>query len=109
MIQVFVEQESIAQEGKAGDADSGRGEDMRLLRDGILRPVVLSHGKTRNIGSDRRKRIRRGAGAEHVAKIQSVGTGKIMIQAHSELVIILDKSLRGVDPILSLIRQREKR
>ena len=89
MIQVLVEQESIAQKGKARDSDGGWRKDVRLLRDEILRPVILAHRKAGNIGADRRKRVRRRAGAEHVAEIQSVGTGKIMIQAHSELVVIL--------------------
>src|SRR5208283_2894582 len=109
MIQVLVEQERIAEEGKARDADGAGRKDVRLLRDKVLCAVILSHWKAGDICPYRRKRIRCRSSAEHVAEIQRVGTGKIMIHAQSKLVVILAQGLRGDETIGSNVRQREKR
>lgn len=89
MIQMFVQQKSIAEIRKACDADGGRREDVRLLRDKVLSAVILSHREARHVRPDRRKRIYCRSGAEHVAKIQCIRVGKVMIHAHAELVVIL--------------------
>ena len=94
---------------KARDADDVGRKDVRLLRDKILRAIILAHGKARDIRAHRRKRIRRRAAAEHVAEIQSVGAGKIMIEAHAELVVVLAQSLRGDESVFAGVWQRKKR
>ncbi len=86
------------------------GEKMCVsLRDKILRTVILAHRKARNIGAHRRKRIGGWTGAEHVAEIESVGMGKIVIEAQSELIVVLAESLRGDVSVFADVRQREKR
>ncbi len=89
MIQVLVKQERIAEIRKARDPDGGWRKDVRLLSDEVLRSVILAHRETGNIGAHRRKGIRSRATAVHVAEIQGVCPGKIMIQAQAELVVIL--------------------
>src|SRR5271156_6311644 len=109
VIQVLVELKRIPQIRKARDADYRWRKDVRLLRDKILGAVILAHRKARNIGAHRRKRIGGWTGAEHVAKIESVGTGKIVIEAQSELIVVLAESLRGDVSVFADVGQREKR
>ena len=69
MIQMLVQQEDIAKERKARDADGGGRKDVSLLRDEVLRAVIFADGKSGDIGTDGRKRIGGGAAAIHVAEI----------------------------------------
>src|ERR1700733_8848585 len=109
MIQVLVKKELIAQIRKAGNADGLWREDVRLLRDKVLRAVVLTNGKAGDICPNRRKRICRRPGAEHVTEIQRIRAGEIMIHAQAELVVVLAQSLRGSKSISSNVWKREKR
>src|ERR1700727_1618788 len=105
---MLVEQERIAEKGKSRHPDRCWRKDVRFLSDKVLRPVVLAHRETRNIRSDWRKRICRRTTAVHVAEIQRIRPGKVMIQPHSELIVIRAQGLRGDESICSLIWQREK-
>ena len=89
MIQMLVEQELIAEIRKTRDSDDARRKNVSLLRHKILRAIIFAHGKTWNIGARRRKRIRRRTAAIHVTEIQRVRMRKIVIEAQSELVVIL--------------------
>src|ERR1700675_2401277 len=109
MVQVLVQKEYIAQEGKASDADGGWRKNVCLLRDKVLRPVVFSHGEPWDIGAHRRERICRRAAAVHVPEIEVVCCGQIMIQTDSELVVILDERLSGDESIRPRLRQGKKR
>src|ERR1700722_9129392 len=106
---MLVQQELIPQERKARNPDEFWRKDMRLLRHKILRPIIFAHGKSGYIGAHRRQRIGRRPASVHVTKIQRIGVGKIVIQAQSELIVILHQSLRIDKSIRSMIRQREKR
>src|ERR1700689_2379622 len=105
---MLVEQKCIAQIGKPPDGDGVRREDVGLLRDKVLRPVVLAHRKAGDIRSYRRKRICRWAAAIHVAEIESIGARKIMVHADAVLIIIFYQGLRRDESIFALVRQREK-
>src|ERR1700675_4762106 len=109
MVQVLVQKEYIAQEGKASDADGGWRKNVCLLRDKVLRPVVFSHGEPWDIGAHRRERICRRAAAVHVPEIQVVCCGQIMIQSDSELVVILDEGLSGDESIRPRLWQGKER
>src|SRR5271165_3569850 len=82
---------------------------MGFLRHKVLGAIVLPHRETGHIRTCGRKRVRGGAAAVHVTEVESVGTRKIMIQAQSELVVILAEGLRGDESIFSNVGQREKR
>ena len=108
MIQMLVKKELIAQIRKARDADCRWRKDVRLLGDKILPPIVLAYGKAGNVGSYWRERVGRRTRAVHVAEIQRVRKGKIMIQAQSELVIILAQGLRASKSIRPVVRLWEE-
>src|SRR6266403_4545230 len=103
---MLVKKELIAQIRKARDGDGRWRKDVSLLRDKILPPIVLAHRKAGYIRAYGRKRVRRRTTAIHVAEIQRVRVGQIMIQAHSELVIILAQGLRGDEAIWPVVWQR---
>ena len=108
MIQVLVEQERIAEKRKTGDPDGVGRKDVRLLRDKVLRSVILAHRETGDIGAHRRKGICGRTTAIHVAEIQGVCPGKIMIEPQTELVVIGAQGLRGDESIFPFVRQRKK-
>src|ERR1700722_1472617 len=109
MIQVLVQQKRVPQKRRARHADGIGGKDVSFLPDKVLRAIILAHGKAGHVGPHRRKRIGRWPAAVHVAEIQRVGAGKIMIEAHAELVVILAQGLGSDESIGAGVGQREKR
>src|SRR5882762_6452670 len=104
---MLVKQELIAQIRKARDADGRWRKDVGLLDDKVLPSIVLAHRKAGNVGAYWRKRVGGRTSAVHVAEIQRVRMGKIMIQAQSELVIILAKRPRGYECIQAAVWLRK--
>src|SRR5437899_11267819 len=100
---MLVKKELIAQIRKTRDGDGRWRKDVGLLSDKVLPPIVLAHRKAGNIGPYWRKRVGRRTSAVHVAEIQGVRMGKIMIQAQSELVIILGQGLGGSESICAVV------
>src|SRR5580698_1074042 len=109
MIQVLVKQERVAEIRESCDPDGGWRKDMSLLRDEVLRPVILTHREPGNVSSHRRKRIRRWTTAIHVTEIQSVGMREIVIEPQSELIVVLAEGLGRDESVFSYVWQREKR
>src|SRR5580658_6092927 len=109
MVEVLVEQESIAEIRKTRDRDGGGRKDVCLLCNEVLRPVILTHREAGYIRAHWRKRIRRRTTAIHVAKIQGVCPRKVMIQTQAELIIVRAQGLGGGESVCSDVWQREKR
>src|ERR1700674_1533153 len=105
---MLVKKELIAQIRKARDADGSWRKDVSLLGDKVLPSIVLAHRKAGNVGANGRERIGRGTSTVHVAEIQRVRMGKIMIQAQPELVIILAEGLRASKSIRPVVRLWEE-
>src|SRR3984957_14658522 len=109
MIQVLVQQKRVPQKRRARHADGIGGKDVSFLPDKVLRAIILAHWKAGHVGPHRRKRIGRWPAAVHITEIQRVGAGKIMIEAHDELVVILAQGLGSDESIGAGVGQREKR
>ena len=78
---MLVEKKFIAQERKAQNADHCWREEVSFLGHEVLSAMVFSDRKPRHARSAGREWVEPGAVAEHVAQVQVVGGGKIMIQA----------------------------
>src|ERR1700691_1369206 len=109
MVQVLVEEESISEVRKTRDRDGGWREDVCLLCDEVLRPVVLAYRETGYIGAHRRQRVRGRATAIHVAEVQGGCWRREMIQPQAELIIVRAQGLGGGESVCSDVWQREKR
>jgi len=93
VIQVFIEQKFIAQERESYLSHKCRRKGVRRLGHKILWPLILPHGKSRNIGALSGKRIGLAALAIAVAEAQRIALGQHMIQLHPELIGIVDERL----------------
>src|SRR5580658_2099339 len=109
MIQVLVQQKLVAQIRKARNGNGGWRKDVSILRDKVLRAIIFAHRKAGYVGAHGRKRIGCRAAAIHITEIQSVRARKIVIQAQSELIVILAKGLRGYESVCAVVGQGEKR
>src|SRR5580704_4718502 len=104
---MLIEQKRVAKIRKARHTDSRRRKDVRLLSDEILRAVELADRKARHVRTLRRKWIGRRTAAVHVTEIQSVGGSEVVVDAHAELIVVVDQALRSGESVLSHVRQRK--
>ena len=81
-------------------------EGMGFLRHKILGAIIFVDGKSRNIRTRGREWISRRSGAEHVAEVQGVSSGQIVINPHPELVVGLAQRLRSGKCIRPEVRRR---
>ena len=81
---------------------------MCLLGDEVLRALLLPDGETGNAGSGSGNRVELIAVCEHIAEVQRIGTGEIVIETDAELVGILSNRLRRGEEILTAVRKREE-
>lgn len=72
---------------------------MRFLRDEILRALVFAYGKAGNVGPGSRERVNRVSLRKHVAEIEDVARGEVVVNAEAELVVGLVESLRGAEAV----------
>src|SRR5579871_3055050 len=81
---------------------------MGFLRDEILRTMILSDRKSRHACAGSRERIEPGTVAEHVAKVQSIGFGKVVVHPDPELIGIVVQRFRSIEDVRAAIRLRKE-
>src|SRR4051794_34644083 len=81
---------------------------MRFLGHEVVSAVIFKHRKTRNAGTRRGKWVEPRAIAEHVAEVQSVAGGKIMVDSDTELICAIPQSIGGVEYVRAVIRLRKQ-
>lgn len=81
---------------------------MSFLGDEILRALILSYRKARNAGAGSGDGIELVPIVEHVAEIQGVRRGEVMVKANSELVVVLSDDLRRGEEIQAAVWEGEK-
>ena len=95
VIQMLVDQEFIAQEGEAQRSHKRGRKGVRLLRNEILRALILAHGEARNVCSSGGKWIGLATLAEAIAEIHLIMLREVLIEANTELILIRRQSLRA--------------
>ena len=108
VVGAFTEEEFIAQEGEAQNADQRRIESVGFLGDEVLCPMTLADRESRYARSRGRERIKTRVVTDHVAEVQGVVDRQIVVYSQPSLVRILALGLGGIEGVGSTVRQREK-
>src|SRR5580692_1558699 len=111
VIDGLVEEILVPQKRETRHPDERWQKRVRFLRHKVLGPLVFSNREAWHIRTGRGEWVNRIPLRKHVAEIQNVLRGQVMVYSHSKLVIVLIQRLRGAEsiwPQARLIGQREK-